>query len=179
VRVAEPGRLVEFESGLRWRVLFPELEHEAASGYLRELAATDSSPSTLRSYAFDLLRWFRFLHRQFTPWERAERLDVRSLVEWLREAPNPAPGRRGATGFGEPGYRQAVARGDIRESHDQHQLSVLFGFYEWACSSDVGPLVNPVPAQRGRGGERLPAALILGQRRRARPTPPSSACRWR
>jgi hypothetical protein len=69
--VAEPGRLVEFESGLRWRVLFPELEHEAASGYLRELAATDSSPSTLRSYAFDLLRWFRFLHRQFTPWERS------------------------------------------------------------------------------------------------------------
>jgi hypothetical protein len=89
VPVAEPGRVVEFESGLRWRVLFPELEHEAASGYLRELAASDCSTATLRSYAFDLLRWFRFLHRQYTPWERAERLDVRSFVEWLQQAPNP------------------------------------------------------------------------------------------
>lgn len=36
-----------------------------------------------------------------------------------------------------------------------HQLSVLFGFYEWACASHLGPLVNPVPAQRGRRDERL------------------------
>jgi hypothetical protein len=76
VPVAEPGRVAEFESGLRWRVLFPELEHPAASGYLRELAASDCSPATLRSYAFDLLRWFRFLHRQYTPSERAERLEM-------------------------------------------------------------------------------------------------------
>ena len=49
----------------------------------------DCSPATLRSYEFDLLRWFRCLHRQLTPWERAEREDVRTFVEWLREAPNP------------------------------------------------------------------------------------------
>ena len=60
--VIEPGRVVEFESGLRWRVLFPDDEHVAASSYLRELAASDCSFGTLRSYAFDLLRWFRFLH---------------------------------------------------------------------------------------------------------------------
>jgi len=69
--------------------MFPEREHEAASGYLRELAAPDCSATTLRSYEFDLLRWFRFLHRQFTPWERAARQDVRSFVEWLQQAPNP------------------------------------------------------------------------------------------
>jgi hypothetical protein len=93
VPIVEPGRVVEFESGLRWRVLFPDLEPEAASGYLRELAASDCSPATLRSYAFDLLRWFRFLHRQYTSWERAERLDVRSF-EWLQQAPNPQRVRR-------------------------------------------------------------------------------------
>jgi hypothetical protein len=40
------------ESGLRWRVLFPDLEHPAASSYLRELAASDCSPATIRSYAY-------------------------------------------------------------------------------------------------------------------------------
>jgi integrase/recombinase XerC len=35
-----------------------------------------------------------------------------------------------------------------------HQLSVLFGFYEHACAADLGPLINPVPAQRTRGGGR-------------------------
>lgn len=35
-----------------------------------------------------------------------------------------------------------------------HQLSVLFGFYEHACAADLGPLVNPVPAQRCRHGGR-------------------------
>ena len=36
-----------------------------------------------------------------------------------------------------------------------HQLSVLFGFYEHACAAGLGPLVNPVPAQRGRDGGRV------------------------
>ena len=30
-------------------------------GYLTELLAADCSPLTVRSYAFDLLDWFRFL----------------------------------------------------------------------------------------------------------------------
>jgi hypothetical protein len=38
-----------------------------------------------------------------------------------------------------------------------HQLSVLFGFYEWACAADLGPLMNPVPAQRTRSAGRLNA----------------------
>jgi site-specific recombinase XerD len=151
--------VVEFESGLRWRVLFPELEHPAASGYLRELAASDCSPATLRSYAFDLLRWFRFLHRQYTPWERAERLDVRSFVEWLQQAPNPQRMRRRPDapppGSVNPVTGKPVLAATYASRTINHQLSVLFGFYEWACSTDGGPLVNPVPAQRGRDGERL------------------------
>ncbi|TDC25447.1 tyrosine-type recombinase/integrase [Kribbella albertanoniae] len=157
--MAEPGRVVEFESGLRWRVLFPESEHQAASGYLRELAASDCSLATLRSYAFDLLRWFRFLHRQFTPWERAVRLDVRSFVEWLQQAPNPQRIHR-RPDAPVPGSLNAVTgklvlAATYASRTINRQLSVLFGFYEWACSTDLGPLVNPVPAQRGRGGERL------------------------
>ncbi|MEU4191614.1 site-specific integrase [Kribbella sp. NPDC026611] len=68
--VADVGRVVEFAAGLRWRVLFPEFKHVAASGFLRDLAASDCSAGTLRSYAYDLLRWLRFLHSRWTPWER-------------------------------------------------------------------------------------------------------------
>ena len=47
-----------------------------------------------RSYAFDLLRWFRFLHDRLIGWERAERVDVRAFIEHLRETPNPQRLRR-------------------------------------------------------------------------------------
>lgn len=147
--------MVEFESGLRWRVLFPEEEeHAAASSYLRDLAASDCSAGTLRSYAFDLLRWFRFLHRRMTPWERAERLDVREFVEWLRETPNPQRLRRreDAPPLGSVNSVTGKATQNAKYASRtiNHQLSVLSGFYEWACSLPDGPLVNPVPSQRGR-----------------------------
>ena len=74
------GRVQPSPTGLPWRVIFPANEHAAASSYLRELAASDCSPLTLRSYAYDLLRWFRFLHERLIAWERAERLDVRAFI---------------------------------------------------------------------------------------------------
>ncbi|ODU05015.1 MAG: hypothetical protein ABS81_08665 [Pseudonocardia sp. SCN 72-86] len=75
-------------------MVFPDVEHHAVSSYLRELAATDCSPATIRSYAYALLRWFRFLHERLVRWERAERTDVRAFVEHLREVPNPQRLRR-------------------------------------------------------------------------------------
>jgi site-specific recombinase XerD len=140
-------------------VVFPDVEHPAAASFLRELAASDCSPATLRSYAYGLLRWFRFLHDRFVAWERAERVDIRAFVEHLREVPNPQrlrrrPDRPAAGSVnsrtGKPVLGQHYASRTIN-----HQLSVLFGFYEHACTADLGPLVNPVPAQRGRDGGRV------------------------
>ncbi len=59
------------DTGLGWRVVSPDVEHVAASFYLRELAASDCSQATIRRYAYALLRWFRFLHERFVGWERA------------------------------------------------------------------------------------------------------------
>lgn len=67
---AERGHVREFDSGLPWRVMFPDEEHSAASSYLRELFASDCSVTTLRSYGFDLVRWFRFLDARLTSWSR-------------------------------------------------------------------------------------------------------------
>ncbi|WP_375504592.1 tyrosine-type recombinase/integrase [uncultured Jatrophihabitans sp.] len=141
-------------SGLPWRVIFPEGEHLAASSYLRELAASDCSPLTLRSYGYDLLRWFRFLHDRLVGWERAERVDVRAFVEHLREAPNPQRLRRRSDGPAAGSVNPVTGKVELTSRYAartiNHQLSVLFGFYDHACAADLGPLVNPVPAQRTR-----------------------------
>jgi len=152
------GRVVPSATGPAWRVVFPDSEHAAASSYLRELTASDCSPTTIRSYAFDLLRWFRFLDGQLVDWERAERLDVRAFVDHMRETPTAQSLRRSGIGAKWP---SSEGRVDVAETPApfaartiNHQLSVLFGFYEHACAAHLGPLVNPVPAQRTRGGGR-------------------------
>lgn len=148
------GRVLECDSGLPYRVVFPEMEHQAASLYLRDLAASDCSPTTLRSYAYDLLRWFRFLHERFVAWERAERADVRALVEFMRAGPTATGLRRGL----ERGTVVNAVTGKLASGNAfaprtiNHQLTVLAGFYDFALDADLGPLLNPVPAQRALRG---------------------------
>ena len=64
-------------------------EVEPVSTFLRDLMLTDMSPLTARSYAQDLLRWWRRLHVLGVDWERALRADVEVLVGWMRSADNP------------------------------------------------------------------------------------------
>lgn len=59
-------------------------EVEPFSVFLRDLMLTDMSPLTARSYAQDLLRWWRLLHVLGVDWERASRADVEVLVGWMR-----------------------------------------------------------------------------------------------
>jgi len=149
------GRVVECSTGLRWRVVFPDVEHDAACGYLRDLAASDCSPATLRSYGFDLLRWLRFLEARSVDWRRAERIDVRELVELLRETPNPQRARRRDSAAVSGSINVVTGKPELSSTYAprtiNHQLSVLAGFYDWAVTFGLGPLVNPVPPQRSRG----------------------------
>ena len=55
---------------------------------------SDVSPATLRSYAYALLRWLRFLHERLVSGARAARGDARAGVAPLRVAPNPPRRRR-------------------------------------------------------------------------------------
>jgi hypothetical protein len=81
---------------------------------------------------------------------RARDIRETSITRRLNRAPEATmPGSvNPITGKPAPGVRKA-------DGTINHQLSVLFGFYEWACASDLGPLVNPVPAQRSRSGGRV------------------------
>lgn len=147
------GRVTKHNSGLPYRVEFPDVEHRAASLYFRDLAASDCSATTLRSYGYDLLRWFRFLHERLVPWDKAERLDVRELVEYMRSAPTATSLRRkDEIHFANNVTKKAAPRTTFAARTINHQLSVLWSFYDFACETDLGPIVNPVPAQRGSHG---------------------------
>jgi integrase/recombinase XerC len=67
---------------------------ESVSDFLRNLLACGNSPASCRSYAYDLLRWLRFLAAADIGWHRAQRTEVRDFVLWLRTSDNPARHRR-------------------------------------------------------------------------------------
>ena len=62
--------------------------------FLRDLLACGNSSASCRSYAFDLLRWLRFLAAVEVAWHRATSLEVRDFVLWLKPCHNPARDRR-------------------------------------------------------------------------------------
>jgi hypothetical protein len=71
-------------------------EVQAVSEFFRDLAASDCSPATLRSYAYDLLGWLRFLWTVDMAWDRATRVEARDYALWLGQA-RKQPRRRAPT----------------------------------------------------------------------------------
>jgi len=127
-------------------------EVEAISAYLTHLALCDMSPLTCRSYAHDLLRWWRLLTALGVEWTEATTAEMAVMVGWLRSAHNgqrrrrsgPAPGTMNPT-TGKPSLAGGYALSTIN-----HTLAVLFGFYTFHAHHGRGPAVNPVPVRAER-----------------------------
>lgn len=83
VQRAEPPAIVPYV------VVVAGDEVEPIASFLSNLVLSDVSPLTVRSYAHDLLRWWKILSVVEMPWERASRAEVEVMVGWLRSAPNP------------------------------------------------------------------------------------------
>ncbi|WP_338857893.1 site-specific integrase (plasmid) [Gordonia hongkongensis] len=60
------------------------VEVAPVTDYLMSLTLSDMSPLTVRSYAHDLLRWWRVLTVVEVEWDCATTSDVELLVGWLR-----------------------------------------------------------------------------------------------
>jgi Phage integrase, N-terminal SAM-like domain len=126
--------------------------------FLQDLQAAGRSTATQRSYAMDLLRWFRFGWAVEVRWDRATRIEARDFCRWLalREKPFRAAGAaarlrpdqpNAVTGRPGPGDRYA-------SSTRAHSETVLRVFYEFHCEAGTGPMANPFPLARGRQGGR-------------------------
>jgi integrase len=127
---------------------------DPAASYFRDLQAAGRSAATLRSYGMDLLRWFRFTWAVGVPWSQATRVEARDFSCWIQAAekrpPAPADGRppgapNPVTGKPAPGRTYAAAT-------VAHSETVLRGFYELHRELGSGPMVNPFPLARRRGG---------------------------
>jgi site-specific recombinase XerD len=128
-----------------WVVEFPVgVVVPIVARFMRELMARDSSVLTCRSYAFDLLRWWRFLAAVDRPWERACRDDVREFVVWLRTTPNPQRRAGEAGGVNARTGKRTLGPG-FAPATINHALSVVSAFYAFAAEQGEGPVVNPVP----------------------------------
>lgn len=78
VTVPRVGRVEETgDPSLPYRLLDRDgIEVAAVSEFLLDMLADDDSPASLRSYAYELLAWFRFLWALDVQWDRAGRTAI-------------------------------------------------------------------------------------------------------
>ena len=115
------------------------------------MLADDASPVSLRSYAYELLSWFRFLRAVEVPWDLAGRTEARDFALWLKTSKKPhgnaALTRRHR--FGEPGHRQGDSWRNYAARTRRHARAVIRSFYEYHREMHGRPLVNPFPKAKG------------------------------
>ncbi|CAM5370457.1 tyrosine-type recombinase/integrase [Streptomyces griseomycini] len=145
---------------------------ESVTPYLRDLALNDNSPATSRSYANDLLRWFRFLWLLNVTWDKATEGEVAVIVGWLRTAPNPQR-RRTRPDAPQPGSvnprtGKRYLKAGYAPATINHALTVVSSFYDFHRDLGNGPLLNPVPVSEARRralAHRSPAEAVPAFRR--------------
>ncbi|MEO8223103.1 MAG: tyrosine-type recombinase/integrase [Specibacter sp.] len=125
--------------------------------FLRELLACGNTSASCRSYAYDLLRWSRFLAALEVPWDRATSLEVRDFVLWLKTAHNPARDRHreNAAAAGSVNRRtgKATLAAGYAPATINHAISVIARFYDFHLEMGQGPVISPVPGP-SRAGSR-------------------------
>ncbi|MFC9911370.1 tyrosine-type recombinase/integrase [Streptomyces sp. NPDC059862] len=153
--VPRVGSVVELESIPRYAVLDADGAVVAPIvPYLRGLILDDNRPLTAKSYAYDLLRWYRLLWFLGIPWDRATEAEASALVGWLRVAPNPQRRRRSPNapqpGSVNPRTGKPYLKAGYAASTINHCLTVVSSFYAYHRHYSRGPLINPVPESRAQ-----------------------------
>lgn len=119
------------------------------SAYLQELALSDASPLTVRSYAHDLLRWWRVLDALEVGWDRATAAEVEVLVGWMRTAPNS---QRRATASLSPAAHARTGKLPLAARYApasiNHSLSVIASFYGFHARFGQGLCLTRCPRVR-------------------------------
>ena len=155
------------KDALAFSVSFPDdtRAERAANAYLTELADTFARPLTLRSYAYDILRWLRFLGAVGVAFDEAVRSDYTDFRRWLI-AHGKTGGSRRAPSARPSGARMNRITGKSAPHDSQfdpatirHSRVVLHEWYEFLRDRGLKPIVNPIPhsRRRERDGRRADA----------------------
>ena len=163
--VSRAGRLVTTgDAHEPYRVVGPDGGIvEPVSVFLRDLLAAGRSESTVRSYAGDLLRWWRFLNAVGIAWDRASRVEARDFSCWIQltakqrlQTSRPRAARLSSRTAGAPNaVTGKPATGDgYAPSTVAHSETVLRRFYDFHRDDGTGPVLNPFPLDSSRRGRR-------------------------
>jgi site-specific recombinase XerD len=145
-----PFRLVDEQGG----------EVDAVAEFLHHLLADDASPASLRSYAYELLVWFRFLGAVGVAWDLAGRGEARDFALWLKVVKKPSRQRRPdapVPGSVNPVTKKAMPGENYAARTRRHARAVIRSFYEYHREMHGRPLVNPFPQVQGAQEGRLNA----------------------
>jgi hypothetical protein len=107
IRLSLWGRVVQVEGVVPWLVVGPDgVPVEPIRRFLVDFVARDNRLGSVRSYAYDLLRWW-WLQAVGVEWDKVTPVEVRDLVLWLKQATKPRTAARTASaamaGPGQPG----------------------------------------------------------------------------
>ena len=138
----EPYRLIDADGA----VVAP------VASFLRELLAASRAPLTLRSYAMDLLRWWRFLAAADVRWEQATPVEGRDFSLWIRQASKP----RSGPGSGGGAVAGAGAGGADGRRRPQSRREGLAG--------GLPGQVNPVTGKPSPGWGYAPRTVTTARR---------------
>lgn len=151
------------ETGVLWepyRLVDPDgAAVTAVSEFLYELQAAGRTAATQRSYAMDLLRWFRFLWAIEHPWVQATSIEARDFCRWLAliDKPRPAADSAKPAGLLNPVTGKRSPGAKYAPTTLAHSETVLRSFYAFHLDAGSGPIINPFPLVRERRGSRAHA----------------------
>jgi integrase/recombinase XerD len=159
IEIPRWGRVVRADGTVPWLVVDPDgVAVEPIRRFLLDFVARDNRAGSVRSYAYVLLRWWRWLRAVEVAWDKATPAEARDLVLWLGQASKPRRSPR-TVSASTAGTINPVTRkrhlGDGYEARTiRHNNAVLRSFYEFWIELGAGPLINPVRLDRGRHGGR-------------------------
>lgn len=147
------GRVVRVDGPVPWLVVDEVGEPvEPIQRYLRDFVARGRSLSSVRSYAYDLLRWWRWLRAVEIDWDKATSVEVKDFVLWLVSTAKPRVVARTASaalaGTVNPVTRKRYLDDRYQARTVRHSNAVLRDFYDFWIDRGARPLVNPVPLDR-------------------------------
>lgn len=98
IRLPKWGKVIPAEGVVPWLVVDDDgAAVEPIRRFLTDFVARDNSPGSVRSYAYALLRWWRWLRAVGVELNQATPAEVRDLVLWLKQARKPQRSPRTAS----------------------------------------------------------------------------------
>lgn len=153
IRLPQWGRVVSVVGTVGWLVVGPDgVPVEPVRRFLVEFVARDNRAGSVRSYAYDLLRWWRWLRAVGVEWDKATPVEVRDLVLWLKQTAKPRQVPRTVAavmaGRVNPITRKRYLGDQYEPRTIRHSNAVLRSFYLFWIEMGEGPLINPVRLDR-------------------------------